>query len=422
MAITSIIGGQWGDEGKGKIVDILSENAHIVARFQGGANAGHTVIIGDRKIILHQIPSGILHPECHCILGSGMVVDPVGLKEEIQMLRNEDVSVSGRIHLSLTAHIVTPVHKAADRYSEERSGQAIGTTCRGIGPAYTDKFIRQGIRAHDLMDISNLKLTLQRRLEEAVKRQIIPQNIVDEITIELEEFYKAVEEISPLISDTFTLLHDAIRQGKNLLIEGAQGTLLDVDHGTYPFVTSSSPNTGGITTGLGIPPQIIGRQIGIFKAYTTRVGKGPFPTELFNDQGEKLREIGGEFGATTGRPRRCGWFDGVAARYTCLVNGFTEIALTKLDVLDHFDEINVCVAYKIDDRITKNFSEVIHRLDEVTPVYETLSGWENTSENAEHPDDLPNRADQYIRFLEELLDTPINLVSTGPERNQVLNR
>ena len=422
MAITSIIGGQWGDEGKGKIVDILSENVDIVARFQGGANAGHTVIIEGNKIVLHQIPSGILHPECKCILGNGMVVDPVGLFEEIRMVEDQGIETANRILLSLTTHIVTPIHKAIDKTSEDATNQKIGTTCKGIGPAYMDKITRRGIRAHDLLDLPSLKQTIDHRLSEAIKNNEVSKSAVNQINADLKQFYECVPAIAELVSDTFQYLHSIIHQGKNVIIEGAQGTLLDIDHGTYPFVTSSSPNNGGITTGLGIPQSHLDRKIGIFKAYTTRVGKGPFPTELFDGDGDKLGKLGHEFGATTGRPRRCGWFDGVAARYSCLVNGFTEIALTKLDILDNFDEIKVCTAYELDGKLIKNFSEVIYKLDQVTPIYESLTGWSNPVENIDHIDNLSNRAGQYIHFLEELVDTPIKLVSSGPERHQIFTR
>ncbi|NQU67017.1 MAG: adenylosuccinate synthase [Candidatus Marinimicrobia bacterium] len=422
MAITSIIGGQWGDEGKGKIVDILSDNVDIVARFQGGANAGHTVIIQDQKIILHQIPSGILHPECHCVMGGGMVVDPVELCKEVDMLHSIGVSTTDRLYLSLTAHIVTPIQKAIDRSSEESSGQRIGTTCRGIGPTYTDKFNRIGIRAHDLMDVSILKSKIESRISRAEDSRELTTGEIAAMRSELDHFYQCAKECSNLVQDTFTFLHSNIQEGKNIIIEGAQGSLLDIDHGTYPFVTSSSPNLGGITTGLGVPVSLLDRRIGIFKAYTTRVGKGPFPTELHDEAGEKLGEIGKEFGATTGRSRRCGWFDGVAGKYSCLLNGFTDIALTKLDVLDYFDEIKVCVAYIVDGVETRDFSQVIHRLEDAVPVYETLAGWNNSVAPAEHSNDLSKRANQYIQFLEELLNTPIKFVSNGPERSQIIVR
>ncbi|MFQ6609604.1 MAG: adenylosuccinate synthase [Fidelibacterota bacterium] len=422
MAITSVIGGQWGDEGKGKIVDILSDNVDIVARFQGGANAGHTVIIQDKKIVLHQIPSGILHPDCQCVMGGGMVVDPVELSKELGMLDDMGISTKNRLFLALTAHMVTPIQKAIDRSTEESSGQRIGTTCRGIGPTYSDKYLRVGIRAHDLLNQNDLKDKIHHRLAQARKSKELTETEIEALTPEIEHFYECANECSRLVCDTFTFLHQNIHEGKNIIIEGAQGSLLDIDHGTYPYVTSSSPNLGGITTGLGIPMSSLDRRIGIFKAYTTRVGKGPVPTELHDESGKMLGEIGKEFGATTGRARRCGWFDAVAGRYSCLLNGFTDIALTKLDVLDHFDKIKVCVAYRVNGEETREFSNVIHRLEQVEPVYETMTGWNDSVAPAEHSADLSQRANQYIHFLEELLYTPIKFVSTGPDRTQIIIR
>ena len=422
MSITSVIGGQWGDEGKGKIVDFLSENVGIVARYQGGANAGHTVYIGEQKIVLHQIPSGILRPDCITIMGNGMVLDPVGLVEEMEMLNDLNIKTENRIHIALNTSIVTPIHKAIDKATETATNNRIGTTCKGIGPTYADKYNRNGVRAFDLLNIKSLKEKINDRLNMAKKNNELVDIDPSSIQSELEIFYKSAKQISSYVGDTFSLLHQQINNGINVLVEGAQGTLLDIDHGTYPFVTSSNPTTGGITTGLGLPISKIDRNIGIIKAYTTRVGKGPFPTELFDDDGKKLSKVGNEFGATTGRPRRCGWFDGVAAKYSCQVNGFTEVALTKLDILDSFEKIKVCVEYEIEGKRTKSIASVMHRLDEIQPIYETIPGWNQSTNNVEHFNELPLRAKEYISYLSELMETQIKIVSIGPERNQIISK
>ncbi|NOZ09388.1 MAG: adenylosuccinate synthase [FCB group bacterium] len=422
MSIISITGGQWGDEGKGKIVDHLSANVDIVARYQGGANAGHTVYVKDRKIILHQVPSGILRDDCHCILGNGMVIDPVSLVEEINMLRQNGISVEGRIHIANTAHIVTPVHRAIDRASETNTAQKIGTTSRGIGPTYVDKYNRRGIRGHNLTDSDKLEEMVKKRLEDAITHGELYDLSAEDIEHEFPKFLECAKSISPMVTDTFKFMQGKLEVGANILIEGAQGTLLDIDHGTYPFVTSSNCSVGGIANGLGIPITAIDRRIGIFKAYTTRVGEGPFPTELFDETGSQLQETGGEFGATTGRPRRCGWFDGTLAGYSSRINGFTEIALTKLDVLDELDEIKICTAYEVDGQRTKHFSEVLHRLAEVTPIYESIPGWCEPTTDIEHFDELPARAERFIRILSDIMETPIKFVSTGPEREQLISR
>ncbi len=422
MSIISITGGQWGDEGKGKIVDHLSANVDIVARYQGGANAGHTVYIKNRKIILHQVPSGILRADCHCILGNGMVIDPVSLVAEIDMLKQNGIQTKGRIHIANTAHIVTPVHRAIDRASEKNKAQKIGTTSRGIGPTYVDKFNRRGIRGHNLAEPNKLQDMLKRRLQDAVTHGELFDLPADAVEQELSQFFECALAISPLVTDTFKFMQEKLETGANILIEGAQGTLLDIDHGTYPFVTSSNCSVGGIANGLGVPITTIDRRIGIFKAYTTRVGEGPFPTELFDGTGRLLQETGCEFGATTGRPRRCGWFDGTLARYSAKINGFTEIALTKLDVLDDFEELKICTAYKVDGQHTKHFSEVLHKLEEVTPVYESVPGWCEPTTYIEHFDELPARAERFIRILSDLMETPIKFVSTGPEREQLISR
>ncbi|SVC87367.1 uncharacterized protein METZ01_LOCUS340221, partial [marine metagenome] len=311
MSITAVIGGQWGDEGKGKIVDLLSRDANMVARFQGGANAGHTVYKGDIKIVLHQVPSGILTKNCQCVMGNGMVIDPVDLVQELNMLTENKIYYNGFIHIAANAHIVTPIHKWIDSVSEEKSGQKIGTTCRGIGPAYVDKYNRCGIRALDMSDLEKLRNKVMDRMKTAINSGELSKYNRKDIMPEIDKFIEDSAIIVHMVKDTFSMLHEMVDSHQNILLEGAQGTMLDVNHGTYPFVTSSSPSSGGIATGLGLPLTKVNRIVGIFKAYTTRVGKGPFPTELFDDEGRKFQELGHEYGATTGRPRRCGWFDAV---------------------------------------------------------------------------------------------------------------
>jgi adenylosuccinate synthase len=416
MPVTAVIGGQWGDEGKGKIVDTLCRDMDLAARYQGGANAGHTVKVKDKTFILHQIPSGILHPGCTCLLGSGMVVDPIALSEELDQLQEVGIDTAGRVQISLTAHIVTPVHKAMDR----ATGDVRGTTRRGIGPAYGDKARRIGIRAIDLQDIKGTGKFLVDRLKIALQQGEMVAKELGDMTPEVEQFFAAALRITDLVGDTTATLQEGLAAAKNILIEGAQGTLLDIDLGTYPFVTSSHPTVGGIATGLGLPARSIDRLVGIFKAYTTRVGAGPFPTELTDEVGRRLQDEGSEFGATTGRPRRCGWFDAVAARYACQVNGFTELALTKLDILDNFETLKVCTGYEVDGERVPGFSTVIHALEQVTPVYEELPGWRKPTSALKSAAKLPKEARAYISRLEELAGVPIKQVSIGAERNQIL--
>ena len=420
MSITAVIGGQWGDEGKGKIVDLLSRNAHMVARFQGGANAGHTVYKGDLKIILHQIPSGILTENCQCVLGNGMVVDPIDLVKELNMLSDNGVQYKGAIHIAANAHIVTPVHKWIDSRSEENSSQKIGTTCRGIGPTYVDKYNRCGIRALDLQDIDTLKEKVISRLDIAISSGELDKKDKVEILDEIEKFLVASKTIAYMVEDTFSMLHEMVDNHQNILLEGAQGTMLDVNHGTYPFVTSSSPSTGGIATGLGLPLTKVNRIVGIFKAYTTRVGEGPFPTELFNDEGEKLQDIGHEYGATTGRPRRCGWFDAVEAKYSVQINGFTEITLTKLDILDHFEKIKICISYDYNGVITDRMSKLISDLSDVKPIYKSFDGWNQSTVGIESYEDLPNKVKEYINFISDFIGVPVKIISTGPGRDEII--
>lgn len=416
MPITAVIGGQWGDEGKGKLVDLLCEDMDVVARYQGGANAGHTVKVDSDTIILHQVPSGILHPDCICILGHGMVVDPIALSEELNALAQHGIDTHGRIQISYTAHIVTPIHKAMDR----ATGHIIGTTRRGIGPAYADKARRLGIRAVDMLDISRLGQYLVNRLKIGAQQGEFKTDELDILRDEMQSFLLAADRLAPMLADTIASIHQALDSGRNILIEGAQGTLLDLDMGTYPFVTSSHPTAGGIAAGLGLPVQKIDRLMGVFKAYTTRVGEGPFPTELDDDVGRRLQEEGAEFGATTGRKRRCGWFDAVAAAYACRVNGFTELALTKLDVLDKFDTIKVCTAYELDGTHLPGYSAAAHQLDGVTPVYTELAGWETDTSGLKSSRALPPEALGYIQRLEELLQVHFARVSVGAERSQIL--
>ena len=420
MNITSVVGGQWGDEGKGKIVDVLSEHANVVARYQGGANAGHTVYLGKDKIVLHQIPSGILRPGCICILGNGMVVDPQGLKEEIDCVEEHGIQIGNRLILAENAHIVTPIHKAIDRYREGSLENPIGTTCKGIGPAYVDKYNRIGLRGHDLKDRRHFQKKLFDRLDLAIHHREFPESAKNDLMKEITQYLEIAEIVSVYVGDAYGVIQENLDNRRNMLIEGAQGTLLDVDHGTYPYVTSSNPSTAGISQGLGLPMHKIERHIGIFKAYCTRVGEGPFPTELEDETGEKLREIGGEFGATTGRPRRCGWFDVPAAKFSAQVNGLTEIALTKLDVLDTFSHIPVCTAYKLNGNVITDYSTVMHHLDDVEPVFTKMDGWDCSTVSFTEFSELPEIAKKYIEFLSQKTGVDINIVSTGPKREQTL--
>ena len=417
MSINVIVGGQWGDEGKGKIVDLLSKEANIVARYQGGSNAGHTVYHNDKKIVLHQIPTGILRENNLCILGKGMVVDPDGIVEEIECLNNNNIKYNNRIIIDYYAHIVTPLHKLIDQINEEKSGGKIGTTCKGIGPTYQDKYQRIGIRAIDLLDISLLKDKLENRIKLGLDRNEISSD--DLLNINLNDFYNSCKIIKSFIKDSFPILFN--RSSRNILIEGAQGTLLDIDHGTFPYVTSSNCSSGGISTGLGIPGNQLNNIIGIFKAYVTRVGGGPFPTELFDDNGTKLQSIGKELGATTGRVRRCGWFDIVAAKYSASINGLTGIALTKLDILDNFETIKICTHYEYQNQKITNFSNVINDLENVKPIYREFSGWCNSTCNVKTFNEFPSEVKDYVNFISDFLKTPVSIISLGPKRDQIIN-
>jgi adenylosuccinate synthase len=399
---------------------LLAEQADIVARYQGGANAGHTVCIGEREYVLHLIPSGIFHPHITCVIGNGVVIDPVALLEEIRQLEAAGVTVRGRLLISHNAHLIMPYHKLLDALREQ-TGQQIGTTGRGIGPAYIDKATRTGIRIVDLLDRTVLARKLTAALAE--KNTLIERIYgtttldVDAMIAEYEAFDRTIDEY---VTDTAAYLHHALKEDKRIIAEGAQGALLDVDHGTYPFVTSSNPTSGGACTGLGIPPTAISSVLGIVKAYSTRVGNGPFPTELTDATGERLRTTGHEFGATTGRPRRCGWLDAVALRYSAMINGIDRIAVTKIDVLDTFEEIRVCIGYERRGKRLKGFPTDLSTLEEVTPVYETFAGWMTPLSAVRSAAALPPAARRYLDAMAHFSGTRIALVSTGPRRDQTL--
>ena len=422
MPVSVVIGAQWGDEGKGKVVDLLAPQMDVVARYQGGANAGHTIKWGDETFVLHLIPSGIFHDDVTCVIGNGVVIDPKALVEEIGQIEALGYPVEGRLKISHNAHLIMPYHKALDEAKERwRDAEAIGTTGRGIGPAYVDKFARSGIRVVDLLDRDGLSKKLRDALSE--KNEILKSVYkADELDVEqiVEEYVEFDQMIDPYVADTSAYLIDALAEGKNVLAEGAQGALLDVDHGTYPYVTSSHPTSGGACTGLGIPPTAIDRIIGIVKAYSTRVGNGPFPTELDDATGERLRAEGHEFGATTGRPRRCGWLDLVALGYTTRLNGFTEIAVTKLDVMTGLDELKVCTAYEIDGKTTERFPTDLATLSRARPVYETLPGFTADLAEISDVDGLPAEARDYLQFVSDHLGVPITVIGTGPKREQTL--
>ncbi len=418
MKVTILVGSQWGDEGKGKIVDLLSEKYDIVTRYQGGANAGHTVVIADKQYILHLIPSGILREKVICVIGNGVVIDPTALLEEIALLERNNIKVDGRLFISQNAHLIMPYHKLLDTISESGDNK-IGTTGRGIGPCYIDKYARKGIKIVDLLNKKSLEEKIRKNLEE--KNNLL-KKVYEHEELEVEEIIKQYLEfdktIDKYIKDVPTFLNQSISDGKSILLEGAQGALLDVDFGTYPFVTSSSPTSGGACTGTGIPPNKITDVIGIVKAYTTRVGNGPFPTELLDDDGNKLRETGAEYGATTGRPRRCGWFDAFLVRYSTMINGINTVAITKLDVLSKMDEIKVCVGYSINGKTLKAFPTDADRLSYVKPVYKTLPGWKEDISNCRSFAELPSKTKEYLNFISESAGFKIDIVSVGPKRAQ----
>jgi adenylosuccinate synthase len=420
MPALVLVGAQWGDEGKGKATDVLGSRVQYVVRYQGGNNAGHTVITPDgQKYALHLLPSGILTPGCVPVIGNGVVVDPGVLLEEMDGLAARGVDIS-RLVVSADAHLIMPYHVAIDRVSERYLGKAkIGTTGRGIGPAYQDKVARLGVRAQDLLDPGILAQKVEAALE--LKNQILVKiynrKALDAQAI-VDEFLGYADRLAPLIADTRTMLADALDRGENVLLEGGQGTLLDVDHGTYPFVTSSNPTAGGAAVGSGIGPTRITQVVGILKAYTTRVGSGPFPTELFDSYGEHLRTVGGEVGVTTGRDRRCGWFDAVIARYATTVNGVTDFFLTKLDVLSGLDRVPICVAYDVDGERTSVMPTTQTGVHHAKPVYEYLDGWSEDITGAREFGDLPKNAQAYVRRLEELSGAPVSVIGVGPGREE----
>ena len=417
MPAYAVIGAQWGDEGKGKVVDYLAENAHCVLRYSGGNNAGHTVVNQQGEFSLHLVPCGIFWPEATCIIGNGVVVDPDVLLGELEYLESRGVDTS-RLYVSERAHLIMPYHITLDRLEERSRGSgAIGTTGRGVGPAYMDKTGRVGIRAGELLDFSSLLPRLKQVVE--FKNAIITR-VYGESPISLEEVYdKCVlwsQRLKAHLCPTQVIVQETLAKGHKLLLEGAQGTLLDLDHGTYPYVTSSSPSIGGAITGLGLSPRDIASVSGVFKAYSTRVGSGPMTSEMDDSTADALREKAWEYGATTGRARRIGWFDTVAARYSTLINGFTSLVLTRLDVLDGFPTIKMCVGYKVDGEVIDHFPSSIALLERCQPVYEELPGWEMPTASATHMSQLPAEAAAYVRRIEEVVGCPIHLISTGPKR------
>jgi len=421
--VTAVLGAQWGDEGKGKIVDYLSERADLVCRYQGGANAGHTIIENGRKFVLHLVPAGILRSNTICVIGGGVVVDPGALLDEIGQLEAAGINLDGRLFVSHQAHLIMPYHKLLDSLHESQGERVrIGTTGRGIGPAYVDKVARVGIRIVDLLDRDSLRQKIRANVEEK-NRLLSKVYAAAEMDVEaiVEEYVAFDMKIDPYVKDVSVLLDDAIRAGKNVILEGAQGTLLDVDMGTYPFVTSSNPTAGGACAGLGLGPRRIDHVIGIIKAYTTRVGEGPFPTEIMNEEEQqKLREKGGEFGATTGRPRRCGWFDGVAAKFAVRVNSMDTWAVTKLDILTGMESIKFCVSYEDGTRAYKNFPPDSRTLSTVRPIYEELQGWTESLDHVKTWEDFPKAAQDYLRHIEKFTGIPVSIVSVGPSREQTI--
>jgi adenylosuccinate synthase len=420
MANLIVVGAQWGDEGKGKIVDLLTDHFDIIARYQGGHNAGHTVIIKGQKYVLHLIPSGILHPQKLCVIGNGVVIDPIALEKEIADLAAAGVICRGRLFISNRAHVILEYHRLVEKWDEDRRGEArIGTTNRGIGPAYEDKMARRGVRICDLLN----EQTLRRRIEENIHaRQATIPSVGD--SLDLDEICQSAASLGKNLTEYFVdaaeFLNQSIDAGKSVLFEGAQGTLLDVDHGTYPFVTASSAAAGGACTGTGVGPTRIDGVIGISKAYTTRVGEGPFPTELLDDLGEQIRQRGQEFGASTGRPRRCGWFDAVVVRYSRLINNLDSLVITKLDVLDELKEIKICTGYRYKGSLLHSFPPEIQVLAQCQPDCVSVKGWHQKTAGIRSFEELPALAKDYLKRLSDLANTEISVVSTGPDRNETI--
>ena len=421
MANLLVLGTQWGDEGKGKIIDLLTPSFDIVARYQGGHNAGHTVIVNGKKVVLHLVPSGILHPGKLCIIGNGVVLDPKAFLEEVEELRQHGVEIDDNIAVSRNAHLILPYHSLIEEVCEEKRGaRMIGTTLRGIGPSYEDKMARRGIRVGDLLDLS----VLQQKIEENVEFKNIyfahhHKPLFDPKAV-FDEYAGYASKIKKYIKDVSLLLDERMKQGKSVLFEGAQGTLLDIDHGTFPYVTSSSSTAGGVSTGLGVAPSRIDSVLGVAKAYTTRVGGGPFPTEIFDERGKVLLDRGNEYGATTGRPRRCGWFDAVAVSYSCRLNGIDRIALTKPDVLDGMEEIEVCVGYKHKGKLLPGFPTETWVLENIVPQYRTVRGWKKPVEKARNFSSFPEAFKDYIKLIEDVVEAKIAVISTGMERRDTI--
>ncbi|PYM04366.1 MAG: adenylosuccinate synthase [Candidatus Rokuibacteriota bacterium] len=422
MSTIIVVGSQWGDEGKGKVVDVLTPYVDVVVRYQGGNNAGHTVVVGREKFVLQSIPSGILHPGRRCIIGCGVVVDPASLIDEMESLVQRGVVLDGNLFISKNAHLIMPYHPALDRASEAKLGKRrIGTTGKGVGPAYVDKAARVGIRMADLLDERLFREKLEANIAE--KNRLL-REIYDAPTFAVEEilgpYLRYAGWLAPYITDTALLLSRWVAAGYSVLFEGAQGTMLDIDHGTYPYITSSSTTAGGAATGTGVPPTRIHGVLGVSKAYATRVGGGPFPTELQGEAAELIRARGNEYGAVTGRPRRCGWFDAVVGRYAVRINGFDTIALTKLDVLDDCDVILVCTAYRYRGDLLTEFPDEERIWNEAQPVYEEMSGWETSTAGVRTLSDLPAKARQYLDRLSELVGVPFSLISTGAVRDDTI--
>jgi adenylosuccinate synthase len=414
-----VVGAQWGDEGKGKLVDVLAERADLVVRYQGGANAGHTVVIGDKQFILRQIPSGILHRRVTCVIGNGVVLEPENLFAELDQLHQRSIDTTGRLLVSDRAHLVLPYHKLLDAASEKN--QKLGTTGRGIGPTYEDKYGRRGIRVVDLRRVECARALLTERVRRANQLlDMMGSNDRADLDQHVELLERLAPQLTPLAADTGLVVHRAIREGRRVLLEGAQGALLDVDHGTYPYVTSSNTTAGGAAVGSGVGPTAIDGVLGVVKAYTTRVGNGPLPTEAESPYGERLRELGGEFGAVTGRPRRCGWFDATVVRYAARVNGLTGLAVTKLDVLDSFAEIPVGTGYRLDSETCDEMPADVEALSRVQPVYEVHRGWQQATGAARRLADLPPAARAYLDRLEALSGVPVRYVSVGTRRDQII--
>ncbi len=423
MANVAVIGAQWGDEGKGKIVDLLARRSDVVVRFQGGNNAGHTLVVNGKKTILHVIPSGALHEDKVCVIGNGVVLDAEVLLDELHELRRQGhLRDKRQLRISEQAHLIMPYHKAIDLARERMRGEGkIGTTGRGIGPTYEDKAARVGIRVVDLLEEETFQAKLEHNIAE---KNVYLKAILKEEALDFDDIHRAYsgyrDKLAPYVTDTGVLLEEFFREGKNVLFEGAQGTLLDLDHGTYPYVTSSNTVIGGVCSGAGVGPRHIHEVIGITKAYTTRVGGGPFPSELTGSEGDKLRQDGDEYGATTGRPRRCGWFDAVAVRHAVRLNGLTGLALTKLDVLTGSPRIRVCTAYRVGGKLLRHFPASLKVMETLEPVWEEFPGWQEPVTDARRVADLPANARRYMERLEELVETEIVIVSVGPDRDQTI--